>query len=122
MARHHFPGFPAFLEVAARQIGHPEAERPARRIEALAAVANLCAQAAVAEGPHVAGILAKAAEIRDQLHAAHRAADLMLADLRSARAAGSPETVTAAAAEQGRRNTPAGPGRRAVAGATPASS
>jgi len=90
VARHQFPGFPVFLEAAARQIGHPEAAGPARRIEALSAFANLCAQAARADGAHVKGILAKAREFRDQLHAAHRAADLMLDDLGYERGAAVP--------------------------------
>ena len=85
MPRHHFPGYPPFLDAAAEQIGHPEAARPARRIEALAALANLCAQAAEADEPHVEGILVKAAEFRDQLHAAHRAAELMIADVQAGR-------------------------------------
>lgn len=85
MARHAFPGFPAFLDAAAEQIGRPEAARPARGTSGLSALANLCAQAALADPPHVAGILAKAEEFRDQLHAAHLAADLMLADVRAAR-------------------------------------
>jgi hypothetical protein len=75
-----FPGFPAYLEAAAAEVGHPEAARPARRISTLAAMANLCAQAALADEVHAAGILAKASEFRDQLLVAHRAAELMLAD------------------------------------------
>jgi len=106
VARHDFPGFPAFLEAAARQIGHPEAAGPARRIETLSALANLCAQAAHADGAHVEGILAKAREFRDQLHAAHRAADLMLADLDSERGTAGPSPAPDSpepAAESSRR-------------------
>jgi hypothetical protein len=80
-----FPGYAAFLEEAARQIGHPEAEAPARRITTLSALANLCAQASLAEPAHVPSILVKAAEFRDQLHAAYEAAELMLAGVSRAR-------------------------------------
>ena len=62
----------------------------AAAVEALAALANLCAQASQADGAHVEGILAKACEFRDQLHAAHEAADLMLADIRRGRGAPAP--------------------------------
>ena len=91
MPRHHFPGYPAFLDAAAEQVGRPEAAGPARRIGALAALANLCAQAAEADEAHVEGILARAAEFRDQLHVAHRAAELILADVRAGRGASRPE-------------------------------
>jgi hypothetical protein len=76
-----FPGYTAFLATAARRIGRPEAEVPARRIAPLSALANLCAQASLAEPAHVPPILAKAAEFRDQLHAAFEAAELMLDQL-----------------------------------------
>ena len=98
MARHPFPGFPAFLDDAARQIGRPEAARPSRRLDGLSALSNLCAQAAEAEESLVAGILAKAEEFRDQLHAAHLAADLMLADLRASQLPGRPGPSPADAA------------------------
>jgi hypothetical protein len=76
-----FPGYPAFLEAAARQIGHPEAEAPARRITTLSALANLCAQAGTARQEQAPAVMAKAAEFRDQLHAAYRAAELMLTEV-----------------------------------------
>jgi hypothetical protein len=60
---YHFPGFPAFLEAAAAEEGRPEAAGPSRRNATLAAVATLCGQAAEADGPHVASILAKAEEM-----------------------------------------------------------
>lgn len=79
-----FPGFTKFLEAAAKRIGHPEAEAPARRIATLSALANLCAQAG-ASGPQDArAILVKGAEFRDQLHAAYEAAELMLSDVHRA--------------------------------------
>lgn len=109
MARHHFPGFPAFLDAAAEQIGRPEAARPARQVGGLSALANLCAQAAVADASHVDGILEKAAEFRDQLHAAYLAADLMLADVRAGRRTADPETSI------DRPKPPAEPTRRAGA-------
>ena len=54
MPRYSFPGYYVFLEEAARQIGHPEASAPARRITPLSALGNLCAQAGVADltGPN----------------------------------------------------------------------
>ena len=79
-----FPGFPAFLEAAAKQIGHPEAEAPARRIATLSSMANLCAQAGSACQEDARTILSKAAEFRDQLHAAHQAAELMLSEVHRA--------------------------------------
>jgi hypothetical protein len=78
VANDSFPGYTSFLEAAARQIGRPDAEGPARRITTLSALANLCAQASVAEAAHAPAIMAKAEEFRDQLHAALAAADLML--------------------------------------------
>ena len=67
MSSYVFPGYPAFLEAAAAEIGHPEAAGPTRRIVTLTALANLCAQASRGEQAHVAGILAKAAEFRARL-------------------------------------------------------
>jgi hypothetical protein len=84
VANYSFPGYTSFLEAAARQIGRPEAEGPARRITTLSALANLCAQASVAEPAHAPAIMAKAEEFRDQLHAALTAADLMLDELKRA--------------------------------------
>jgi hypothetical protein len=85
--RYQFPGSPAFLDAASAEIGRPEATGPARRVETLATVATLCAQAADADARHVEGILAEAAALGDQLRAAHRAAELMLADVRAGRSA-----------------------------------
>jgi hypothetical protein len=76
-----FPGYPAFLESAAAELGHPESAGPARRIAPLTALANLCAQAAHGDPAHVEAILAKAAGFRDQLATALRAAELMLTDV-----------------------------------------
>jgi hypothetical protein len=80
-----FPGFPRFLEQAATELGRPESIGPARRITPLTALANLCAQAARADTAHVDGILAKAAEFRDHLATALRAAELMLAEVEAGR-------------------------------------
>ncbi len=85
MPSYVFPGYPSFLEDAAKKLGHPESAGPARRIQALTALANLCAQACLAHPAHVAGILAKAAEYRDQLATALGAADLMMADVQAGR-------------------------------------
>ena len=46
MPRYHFPGHPAFLDIAAAEFGRPEAALAARRDLTLAAVATLCSQAA----------------------------------------------------------------------------
>ncbi|MDB5350778.1 MAG: hypothetical protein JWN86_2025 [Planctomycetota bacterium] len=86
MPRYQFPGYPAFLDAAAAEIGHPEAAGPARRDATLAAIATLCGQATEAEPRHVAGILARARELGHQLQAAHRAAELMVAEVLAGRA------------------------------------
>ena len=91
MSSYVFSGYPAFLESAAAGLGRPELAAPARRIEPLTALANLCAQAAHGDLVHVEGILAKAAEFRDQLAIAFRAAELMLADVEAGRANSMPE-------------------------------
>jgi hypothetical protein len=65
-------------------VGRPEAEVPARRIASLSALANLCAQASVADVAHAPAIMAKAAEFRDQLHVAYEAAELMLLEVHQA--------------------------------------
>ena len=87
MPRYQFPGFPAFLDAAAAEIGHPEVSIPARRDTTLAAIGTLCSQAADAEYRHVAEILAKAQELTNQLQATHRAAERMVADVRDGRLA-----------------------------------
>lgn len=84
MSVYAFPGFTTFLEAASRRIGCPEAEAPARRIATLSALANLCAQAAAASPDDARAILVKAGEFRDQLHAAHEAAELMLSEVHQA--------------------------------------
>lgn len=81
LAKQDFPGYPAYLELASKQLGHPEAAGPATRISTLAAMANLCAQAILAAAGQDRLILAKATEFRDQLWVAATAADLMLDDL-----------------------------------------
>jgi hypothetical protein len=80
-----FPGYPTFLEAAAQELGLPAAADPARRVSTVSALANLCAQAAIAEVGAVAGILAKAEEFCDQLRVAARAGELMLASIRASR-------------------------------------
>lgn len=88
-----FPGYPSFLDAAAAELGCAEASGPARRVSTLTALANLCAQAAVAEGEAVAGILAKAEEFHDQLRVATRAAELMLDFVRASRGARDTEAL-----------------------------
>ena len=80
-----FPGYPSFLQAAEEELGLPDSAEPARRISALGATANLCAQAAHAPFDHVAGILVKAAEFRDQLAVALRASERMIADVQAGR-------------------------------------
>jgi hypothetical protein len=80
-----FPGFPIFLELAESELDRPGSAGPARRISALTELANLCAQAARSPSAHVEGILAKAAEFRDQLIVALRAAELMIDDVETSR-------------------------------------
>lgn len=75
-----FPGFPAFLDVAAARTGHREAAGRARSINAVAALSNLCAQSLSADAAGAQAILLKAGEFRDELLVAYRAAELMLID------------------------------------------
>lgn len=85
MDRYTFPGYPAFLERAAEDLGFVPALAGWASPGPLAAMANLCAQASTAEAAHVAEILAEAAALRDRLLVATRAAELMLADVARAR-------------------------------------
>ena len=80
-----FSGHPAYLELAAAGLGHPGSAAAAGRIVPLTALANLCAQASLVADPDASIILAKAAEFRDQLAVALRAAELMLADVEANR-------------------------------------
>lgn len=116
MTPYVFPGYPAFLEAAAEELGRPESAGPGRRISAIAELANLCAQASLADPGHVAGILAKAAEFRDQLATALRAAELMIADVEAGRKADpspTPEPGPATTAPRPPSPRPAkGPGHR----------
>lgn len=82
-----FGGKTAYLEAAARKRGRPELARAAGRQPALIDLANLCAQASRADAEHVETILAKAAEFREQLAVAFRAADAMIVGVRAARLA-----------------------------------
>jgi hypothetical protein len=76
--RYHFRGFPEFVEAAAGKAGRPDLAGPATRVEALAALANLCSQAIEAEPDRAACILVRAAEFREQLRIAFEAAEAML--------------------------------------------
>jgi hypothetical protein len=114
VAKHPFPGYPAFLDAAAAEIGHPEVAAPARRIAALSALANLCGQAADAEAEHVPGILDEAGRFRDQLHAAWLAAEAMIADIRAGRG-----LDAAAPARADLPDTRPGKARRAASPSTP---
>ena len=79
-----FPGFPDYLHRAAVELKCLEAERPAHRITALTAMANLCAQVGSVQAKDAPAIVAKAIEFRDQLHVAYRAANLMLEEVTNA--------------------------------------
>lgn len=103
LSQYRFPGFFVYLRDAARRVGRPEAENPARKITPLSALANLCAQAGAADPSHAPAIMAKAEEFRDQLHVAYEAAGLMLADVN--RALGLPAAAS-------REDRPARPGGR----------
>lgn len=87
MDRYAFPGYPAFVERAASELGIAPAPSGGPSPGPLAALANLCAQASTAESAHVAEILAAAGAFRDRLLVAARAAELMLAEVERARSA-----------------------------------
>jgi hypothetical protein len=87
-----------FLESAAADLGRPELAAHAGRIVPLTALANLCAQAALAPESHAPGILAGAAEFRDQIAIALQAAERMLAEVEAGRARLSDEPLADALA------------------------
>ena len=87
MDRYTFPGYPAFLERAAEELGLAPATLGRSAPGPLSAMANLCAQASTAEQAHVAEILAAAGAFRDRLRVAARAAELMLAEVERVRTA-----------------------------------
>ena len=110
MSSYLFPGYPSFLRSAAEELGLPEAASHASRIVPLTALANLCAQASQCDPSHVGGIVMKAAEFRDQLAVALRAAELMLADVEDGRGPsaiedreGRPASTTSAASPDPRK-------------------
>jgi hypothetical protein len=82
--RYRFPGFFEYLAASSARTGLPDAELPARKNPTLSALANLCAQAGCADPAAAAGIVAKAAEFRDQLLVAYEAAELILEETRKA--------------------------------------
>ena len=83
MSRYHFAGHPAFLDTAAAEIGRPEVALAARRDPTLVAISTLCAQAVEGNAEHVAGILAEAESLSDQIRIALRASELMIVHVRS---------------------------------------
>jgi hypothetical protein len=87
LVRYTFPGYPAFLERAAEELGLAPMLLGRSSPGPLASMANLCAQASTAEPAHVAAILAEAGAFRDRLRVAARAAELMLAEVEQARTA-----------------------------------
>ena len=84
LKRYSFPGYPIFIQRATREIGCVVAERPIHRTTTLTAMANLCAQATTVDPKNAPAILEKALELRDQLHVALHAADLILQEVRDA--------------------------------------
>jgi hypothetical protein len=73
-----FLGYPPYLEQAARELGHTGAVDIAPRVPTLAALANLCAQAAASKPDRAGAILAHARALLGQLRLACRAGELML--------------------------------------------
>jgi hypothetical protein len=114
MDRYVFPGFPEFLERAIAELGFPLPFARGRIPEALAGLANLCAQASDTDREQAAQILREAASLRDQLLVATRAADLMLDEVTQARvqAQAEPRTPRDAQAGAGERPTPTKPASR----------
>jgi hypothetical protein len=108
MDRYVFPGYPDFLERAIGELGFPVSFAWGRIPQALAGIANLCAQASDANRDHVAMILHEAASLRDQLLIASKAADLMLDEVKQARvqAQAEPRTPRDARAGAGERPIP----------------
>jgi hypothetical protein len=117
MDRYVFPGYPEFLERAIAELGFPKPFARVRVPEALAGLANLCAQASDTDRERAAQILREAASLRDQLLVASRAADLMLDEVTRARVQAqaeplSPRTPRDAQAGAGERQTPTRPASR----------
>jgi hypothetical protein len=77
----NFPGFPAYLGRAAEELGYDPSLAAGAPPAALAAMANLCAQASTSGPGPAAAILGRAAALRDRLRVAARAAELMLDDV-----------------------------------------
>jgi hypothetical protein len=111
--RYHFPGHPAFLDAAAAENGLADAALAARRDATLAAVANLCSQAAEVDSRHVVGILAEAQALTDRLRVALHASDLMLEHVRSGRAVARPTSDPARRPKAGSRPVDPRGGRHA---------
>jgi hypothetical protein len=85
--RYIFPGYPDFVERAIEDLGFPVPFAWGRIPQTLAGLANLCAQASVADRDHVAMILREASLLRDQILVASMAAELMLEEVTRARGA-----------------------------------
>ncbi len=85
MDRYVFPGFPVFQVRAAERLGVAATVMDGKPLAAIASLANLCAQAALADSDHVATILAEATLYSDRLIVAAEAAQMMLDEVGDAR-------------------------------------
>ena len=85
MSIYVFPGHKSFTDRASSDLGLGAQILKGKPPAALANLSHLCAQASTAPHGNVAGILLKAGELRNQLAAASHAADLMIAEVTTAR-------------------------------------
>ncbi|HEY2154502.1 MAG TPA: hypothetical protein VGH33_02660 [Isosphaeraceae bacterium] len=99
-----FSGFPAFLERAAKELGLGTSHARTTPPTALAAMANLCAQASTAGPARAPAILKEAATFRDRLLVAARAAELMLDEMERASMPGAGPAPVPTPAPQPRHN------------------
>ncbi len=99
-----FSGFPTFLERAAKELGLDTSHARATPPTALAAMANLCAQASTASPANAPAILKEAAGFRDRLLVAAKAAELMLDEVEQASMPGTGPTPAPSPAPQPRHD------------------
>ena len=85
MPEFHFPGYPAYVEAAARAAGRPIRMDGFAKVGPLLGLSNLCGQAIGLHPSAMIEVLARAREFRDQLEVALSAADAMLDDVNTFR-------------------------------------